>query len=109
MVHGFLGGGQHPASPFSKGVMFSILYRGRGSYSRFSTWGHVLQTLFPKPNDGRPGVTSHPQCVCTASRFLCRAEQDSVAAEKLMSEMILEEQRSRVAREMQDQVLYPRT
>ena len=36
----------------------------------------------------------------------CRAEKDSVAAEKMMSEMILEEQRARIAREMQDQVRF---
>ena len=29
-----------------------------------------------------------------------------MAAEKMMSEMILEEQRARIAREMQDQVMY---
>ncbi len=34
--------------------------------SPFSTGGHVLQTLFPKPSDGG---TLHPQCLCTASCF----------------------------------------
>ena len=37
-----------------------------GSISPFSTGGHVLQTLFPKLNDG--GM-SYPQCLCTASCF----------------------------------------
>ncbi len=56
--------------PWLGAVMFSklcspnqMIGAGSSSCSPFSTGGHALQTLFPKPSDGRG--TSHPRSLCS--------------------------------------------